>query len=434
MSGVQQQNHSARAHAKYSGSNAYRFRVCAGQPNLAAQAHLLGKAPGPSKYAEEGTRAHELLERCMRDSVKPVDADPSAPEEMQRAVLDCIEYVDSVLAEYPHALVRLETRRNFPQTVVPEEDAGGTIDILLWDEGTRKGWVIDFKFGAGQVVEASAEQLYWYATQAFWFAQQLQGITLVVVQPRGFHPAGPVREHHITAADLAEFQALAEGWIEACEAPDAPLVPGDHCRWCDATMICPAREAAALAVAQLEYADLAGKNFLLPHPADLGLDRVAHILDGADLLRQWLADVESYALQQAHGGKLVPGWKLVEGQRRRRWDGAPQDIAAKLVAMSGFELTYDDVMPRKLVPLTTAEEMLAKACKGQDLKWEFAKLTVKESKGALTLAPESDPRPARDRARDSFEGVVIPPMPEPGAGVPLWPGVEMVQPQQDDNA
>jgi hypothetical protein len=160
----------------------------------------------------------------------------------------------------------------------------------------------------------------------------------------------------------------------------------------------------------------------LPAPVDLGLDRIAHILNHADALTTWLKAIESYAKEQLRLGKKVPGYKLVEAQGRRRWiESDVERMAFRLCEASGRALSEEQFTRTELVGILEAEEMLAaearrRAPKGQqakaarDARERMAFLTLRESSGNLTMVPEHDSRPAADRSATVFRGVQILPL------------------------
>lgn len=420
-----------KRHAKYGGSNAHRWLRC-----TVSAARAMASPPRPtSEWALEGQRAHAMLEKCLsaiaynsmvrpynmpqRGPISPRAADPTAPEEMFRAVTMVLEYVNGILAVFPNALVFVEQYEEFPTTLLMRGEAGGTADVFIYDEESGLAWVIDLKYGEGvRVVAPENEQLLFYATQCLWYYGFTKA-TLTIIQPRT--PYGdPITETQVTGLDLIQFHARCEdAFLAAAMFPEAR--PGEWCKWCEAELTCPEREAAALQVVHTHFATVKHVDpVLLPHPEDIALDRIGLILESAPLLRSWLKAVEDYAEIEAKNGKVIPGHKLVMAQARRKWDGDELLLAQQLLKLLGGSATLDDVMPRGLIGITDAEKMLsafanAHAPEGSKrdavkrIKEQFAFLTTKTSSGNLTLVPLSDERPAVDLGAAMFTGVVIPP-------------------------
>lgn len=420
-------DHGARQHAKYSASNAHRFLRCAGQVALSSRV-----PPRPdSEHSAEGTKAHELLQRSLLGE----KVDKEATPEMLAAFEVVHDFLDNLyIARGPHLVIQVEQPFRFPQRVVAPDDAAGIADLMVVDHMEQEAWSIDFKYGEGVAVEPERNpQLMFNAVGRLW-RMPIKRVNLVVIQPRILHHRqGVIRQWWCGPLELAEFQAEAEQAIEMAEAAESAaaldpkllpqtLRPGPWCRWCPAETVCPARERNALALAFGHDVPparaLEGRT--LPEPADLGLDRVAHILRHADALTTWLRAVENYAKQQAMSGVAIPGHKLVEAQARRQWHGDAEQVAAKLMELSGYALDEDDVQPRELIGITAAESKLVEIARGRAAKGEkdkaaremreaLAFLTLRQSSGNLVLAPEADSRPAVNRAAALFSGVVISP-------------------------
>ena len=427
-------DHGARSHAKYSASNAHRILRCAGQVALASRV-----PPRPdSEHTIEGERAHELLQRMLLGEYVQSQATP----EMLAAFEVVSDFLDNLyLSRGPHLVIQVEQAFSFPQDIVPKEDAAGIADLMVIDYQDQEAWSIDFKYGEGIAVEPEWNpQLLFNAVGCLW-RQPIKRVNCVVIQPRiPHHPRGVVRQWSCGPLELAEFQMEMEAAIRAAErAPDGLftvngeinlipewqdhyLKPGPWCRWCDAEIVCPSRERRALSLAFGEKppAPHQIEGLAPPAPASLGMDRIAHIIRHSDMMISWLRAVENYAKQQAMSGVRVPGHKLVEAQARRQWHGDKQQIADKLVDLSGYELGEDDVLPRDLLDITKAEARLVEiarknAPRGQKdaaarkMRDALAFLTLKQTSGNLVLVPDSDGRPAVNRTAALFAGVNIPP-------------------------
>jgi len=391
------------AHAKYSGSNAHRFMRCPGQPRLAAQVPELPDGPD-AVYRLEGDKAHDLLARTLsgrRDTMVP---------EMHDAVMAVVDYVRTLFIQHADLVVHSELPVTFPQEIVPPEDAAGTADVVAFSKAAQKVWVIDFKYGVGETVEAyDNAQIKFYATGAVWRTafKELYG---VIIQPRSFRGPEP-RIVAIPAWELVEFQSDVERAIRDAEKADAPLLPGTWCHFCPAGAICPARDKLALQTISPDGRPLAALDRLvLPAPVDLSMDRIGHILEMKDQVTKWLTDVEKYAFLQAMAGEHIPGHKLVEAAPRRRWadwSDAPT-MRRELYVQTGVDNAFSE---SKIIALTNAEKIVAAAFKdvgltaAQAKEW-FAQFTIKESSGELSLAPISDKRPAADRVKNDFAGIV----------------------------
>lgn len=160
---------------------------------------------------------------------------------------------------------------------------------------------------------------------------------------------------------------------------------------------------------------------LLPAPSSMDLDRIGKILFHSAALKKWLSDVEAHAYELAMSGHYVPGRKIVEADARREYYGDADDLAEKIMQMSGADI--DTVYPRQLLPLTYAQKLVVDAYKktaprgkkkqaAEQGAQAFAFLTLKTSSGKLTLVDETDPRPAVNKTERMFgavQGLLPPP-------------------------
>ena len=120
-------------------------------------------------------------------------------------------------------------------------------------------------------------------------------------------------------------------------------------------------------------------------------------------MNDWLNQIQEYAEALSLGGTKVPGWKVVEKIGRAKWVADGQAVADEMDLMFGIDPEL--VLPRKLTTITEAEKLLKAAGADKSAIDDFKlKFTVKDS-GGLTIAPESDRRPAVDALADDFAGL-----------------------------
>lgn len=404
-------------HATYSGSGIHRLLAgCYGAVRLARTV----PPPPPTTWQEEGTAAHAQLEALVASSSFHVTA--------LGGVGTALDYINSLPRP---RVIAAEQRVIFPQSVVPAMECSGTLDVMVASTAQRRAWIIDYKHGAGEHVEVEENvQLMFYAWAALHSRlAAFDEITLVIIQPN-CSMGEPIREYRTNALELFEFSLAVQHAIEQAERLHAPLLPGDHCKFCPAAPVCDARERSAIAVMSGGAAEKvrdwqpAG----LPKPQDLDLGRLGEIVTKAPAIRAWLKSVEDYAEARALAGEIeVPGCKVVEAPARRKWvdeTEAAHGIAEMIVPQddaefSGRNAAVDRVMPRKLIGITEAEKLVVEAAtRGIEglaekraaiakAKEAFSALTVKESSGALSLVPLSDPRPPVNRAAKHFGGVQV---------------------------
>lgn len=372
-------------HALLGASSAARWIAC--PPSARLTENMEG---GSSKYAEEGSRAHEVCEAHLRHCLKywkagraaPVlgesirlDGQPDDPAEMIRAANLYVDFLHGLwlgFASCPGVFIEQEV--NVEQWV---PGGFGTCDCLLIGDSVLH--IVDFKYGQGVPVSCENNpQLMYYALGAyalFAATDEIQTVRMSIVQPR-------IQEEPETfempLADLLD-------WAEKTLRPAAMLAwegkgnfaPGEkQCRFCRAYPTCRAW--------QDKYGELAGFE-PLPQPATLSDKELGEWLRKLVGLADYARDLEEYAQQALLDGHQIPGWKLVEGRSTRKW--SDQDAAFRQMQAAGI----DEAMLYTHTPisLTVAEKLIGKK--------QFAETMsafITKAPGAPKLANDSDPRPA----------------------------------------
>jgi len=118
-------------------------------------------------------------------------------------------------------------------------------------------WVIDYKYGAGRMVDpADNSQMIYYALGiAHKYHFNFSKVRLAIAQPRIVHKDGFFRTWDISIPKLMSWQKVFKNGVEACKKPDAPLKPGRWCFFCPAQTICPAIENRQMEEAQTDFDD-----------------------------------------------------------------------------------------------------------------------------------------------------------------------------------
>jgi hypothetical protein len=187
----------------------------------------------------------------------------------------------------------------------------------------------------------------------------------------------------------AEVQDLAADLIEIAERaldPDAVRIAGDHCRFCRAAGDCPAFRARAVAAIGLEFeVEIENAVTVLPDPAKISRERLGGILEGAEIIDEWLTAVRAHAKSLADRGEEIPGWKLVDKRGRRVW--AVESRAELVMA----DVLGEDAYATKLHSPTQMEKVLKQNKVKKPAEWNTL---VTMSDPGTALVPASDPRVA----------------------------------------
>jgi hypothetical protein len=357
-----------------------------------------------SRYADEGTAAHELAAHCLntgRDAAKyigwsiDIKADARSrfvqgqhpgffevTDEMAEGVQLYIDYVRKIMETDNDREVDVEFRFDLQHV---HTGMFGTGDVVIYLPNTGRLYVCDFKYGRGVPVEpAENPQLLSYGLGAVrrHHNRPLSSVTLTVVQPRCRHPKGPVREWDTDAVTLLDFEHDLRAAALATEQPDAPLKAGDWCKFCPAAATCPALRDRAKDIAKAEFG--------LKDPEGMEPAQIATVLADIGILKDWCKRFEEYAHDQVAAGHRIPGYKLVEKRAIRKWKDE-SSIAAVLADIYELDATVI-YKPAEVNSPAQIERLMPGKNKEQRAK-VLEPLTVKNSSGAV-LVPEHDIRPS----------------------------------------
>jgi hypothetical protein len=384
-----------KAHSSIGASSMYRWSACPGSVRLSRGI----KAP-TSKYAAEGTCAHDLAEACLRSHIPPQHyrgntrmADNQTfvvDDEMVEAVQ---MYLDAIKAECG-PFDELFVEHKFALTEV-HPDLFGTSDAVIWKPEPRELVTFDFKYGAGVPVDVvDNKQLKYYSLGAL-VTLKLPAVTVKqgIVQPRCPHPDGPVRFHTFDAIDLLDFKVDLQQFAQATEDPDAPLAAGEWCRFCPAAATCPMKFAQAQAVAAMAFEEVMAYD----------PKKLAYAIKLAEQLKPWIEQVHSFAYQEAEAGRVPPGYKLVDKVARRQYrDEAAAEAALKT---AGLGETQMYPLPKLRSPAQIEDVLKGLKMSPAERAAILEPITEKKSSGHA-LVPDSDKRVAvsRQSAADAFSG------------------------------
>ncbi len=368
------------AHAPFPPSAAHRWLECAGSYQA-----TLGLSSPDSVYSRLGTFAHDVAARCLSGGHDPAEF---LLHESEGAEFLCDAEMVAHLRTYVQ-LVREEALRagasmEVESAVVAIPDlVWGTSDCWFFDKARRTVHVWDLKYGSGEVVQATDNpQLMIYAIGVLKalgpaLARTVERVVLHIVQPRD-GSGEPHRTQELTPADLRQFYERLQAAVTLAQQPNAPLVPGAHCRWCPAAGTCPALTQHALDVATVAFDTPAPAS--PPDPRTLAPEQLDRILRAADVIETWLRAVRAHALDAAKAGTVIPNWKLVDRVGHRKW--LSEELAAEVLAHAGID-PYD----HRVISPAEAERRLGAAASAL-----VSKLVEKPITGQL-LVPVEDDRP-----------------------------------------
>lgn len=375
-------------HAFLSPSAADRWTVCTAAPEACKDLPNVS-----SSYADEGTKAHELLERAVKAHTAPILLEPDNPA------------APHVQLAYDLAAPHLADQKSLVLSEVKakyNDLCYGTVDLVIVAGGHLT--IIDLKYGQGKLVEADCKQMLVYAVATlnsldFMFLEPVTQVTRTVVQPRAAHQDGPIRSVTSTTEDtLQEFNERILPAMLAVEAGITEFVASEEgCQWCpkkNALEGCPAFQQQTLEKVQ-SYFSPAGA-LVVPVAEDVrgySVNELAAILEARDLLRMLITTVEDRAtmILQSSGG--VPGFKLVEGKSNRKWAIEEEKELADFL-LKELKLKKQEIYVEKLVGIPAVEKLIDPKARNGKAKYEKLQSIIVKPKGKPTLVKDTNPKPA----------------------------------------
>jgi len=370
------------SHAQLSPSSAVRWMACPGSVALCKDL-----PDTSSKFADEGTDAHELAALCLE-----TDTDAKAYEgrvmgkghgvnsEMVLAVQDYLDYVRAVVNS-TRGVLMVEQRLPI-QAITGEEGAHGTSDVVILTADELI--VVDLKYGRGVAVEADENpQLQIYALAAyneFSLVGDFKTVRMVIHQPR----LGAVSEWTQTVEELVAFGRVVAGAAKDTVVNKDTLFPTTKgCKFCKAQATCP-----ALRKDVLDCFETIKPKPHTPGVEDAGL--LAEAMGKADLIEGWLKAIRAEVETRLFAGVPVPGYKVVQGKRGNRAWG---DKAVAEALLKSMRVPHDQMYDYSVISPTSADK-LAKAEVIGPRQWPKVQALITQSEGRPSVAPESDKRPA----------------------------------------
>jgi hypothetical protein len=291
-----------------SGSHFERLVNCRASYAMSIQARRLGQvAHEDSEAARQGIRVHEALHTGKLDQFNSEECD---------LLKDLKQQEDNLLSKWKTDVGSLEARREVRLYLRRE---GHFLPVftgqpdLIFKQGSR-ALIVDRKLGRWQTADPSENwQLRAYAVLLSATETQLQQITVTVQSPYfRYQPFTYTRE------ELDRLYQSVLVVVASLNDPGNP-VPGDHCHFCPARLICGAAKEAATQAIEISVNQL-----------PLGT-KAAELLDQIKRAQALFKEIESYykrLLEETPGA--IPGWMLEPGDVRRSIEDAVALHAAGL--------------------------------------------------------------------------------------------------------
>lgn len=395
-----------KEHAKLSPSGSKRWITCPGSIRLVDSLNLPNTS---SKWAAEGTVAHEVHEKCLLNDLDAIsffgtkmESDGvkfTVSENMVDAVQESLDYIRGRIKEAEDFGLRVEmlveVRSSLKFLNIPGLD-GGTADVVLlfWDgDICVEIEIIDYKHGQGVAVEVE------FNTQAMCYALGIiylpklnghgihEGVRVTISQPRAHHIDGRIRSWYTDKEYLRNWEedTLIPAALETMK-DDAQLIPSDSgCRFCGASGVCSAQYNKTQEVAMVDFTD---DSFV--DPKTMTAEQKKSVMDHAAMIRSFVVAVEAQVQHEVdNGSKDYEGsFKLVRKTTHRKFteEALDPDFSPLL-----DHLEHCDLFVEKPKALGAIEKKLKEVMGKEDTKELMKKLTTKPE-GSLVIAPITDKR------------------------------------------
>lgn len=381
------------AHALLSPSAAHRWIHCTPSVRLEE-----GVRDEGSDFAAEGTLAHAIASRKILETLgRPHDEqDREIGELRERYYSEEMEgYTDTYRSIVLEKLNEAKTRSKDAQLLVEVRldfgsflpDAFGTADAVIIADDLME--VIDFKYGKGVKVDADHNpQMMIYALGAldeFLLDYDIKRVRMTIVQPR----IDNLSECGMMVGELTAWRTVTlKPAAEKAFAGVGDQVPGEWCQFCKVRATCSAIAEKARQICNEDFRE-----------ARLISDEdIPGLLPLVPVLKGWLEDFASHALQRALDGATIKGYKLVEGRSVRQV--TDQDALLGALLVKGYQ--RDDLLKKpELKAIGELEKLVGKKAFA-----EIGKPWLVKPQGKPTLAEESDKRPVwkpKESASEDFD-------------------------------
>ena len=243
-----------QGHSPLGGSGAGRFLACPGSVSLSKG--FVPEVEEDNSFSAPGTAAHEVAETALKkggETWRLIGTKAENGIEIDKEIVDAAQvFVNAVKSEHDPATWEMGVNAFIEQKFHrPElhELFYGTADFVYVDTPARTLHVWDYKHGAGVLVEVKDNaQGKYYASgvlQELDLWGEIDNVVIHIVQPRGFHSSGPIREWSVSTEQLGNwlYDTLIPGMDKALVSRETKA--GMHCRFC------PVRWAACPALAKV---------------------------------------------------------------------------------------------------------------------------------------------------------------------------------------
>jgi len=346
------------------------WSVCHGWSIM--RASQKGELAEDRSSVDEGTTGHKLAELLLKDrSISPGDMIGTVCEEtglvyddeMWDGAVQYVEYIASVVSE--GANWEVEAKLPVPEV---HENSNVIIDAYSYDSLSRHLHIFDYKYGY-RPVEAPYNLQLVHGTSAVRSLCEREDIAVPetvsfhIVQPRGFHHAGPLRRWDCNFNDLRPTIVKLRVSAQKNFSDRAETKAGPHCSRCPALFNCStARTACGDAM------DFVGRP--MPINASLMEDEMEMTLlkRYEKMIKERRTVLEEKVKNSIMRGQQSSMYELKEQLGNRSWVEKPETVI-QMGASMGLELKKSEtvVTPAEAVRRGLPEDVMEQLVKRPSL-------------------------------------------------------------------
>nr|BDD44137.1 hypothetical protein 9 [bacterium] len=256
--------------------------------------------------------------------------------------------------------------------------------------------IIDLKSLSGNGYSAEDDQLKLYAMAKLYEYDALfdiERIDIHLVQPN--KPKYDVKSYGLDW--FKTYEKVVARTIREIESGDTRFAPSEKaCKFCPRRNDCDERAEHARLIYTSAF-DVIETGTDEHGILELDAKQIAEFKAKEKFMSDFFADINKQARIKIERGESVPGWKLVQGNRKRDW--SDEKLAAE--KLKNRKLKRDQIFPPKLISVAQAEKLLDK--KSFD---RLAKECVTETRNRPSLVTEEDRREAL--VFDGFDDETMP--------------------------
>lgn len=263
--------------------------------------------------AREGEAAHEMSELVLTvqfgiDELinRPASNGAMMVDEMVEHVQMYVDHVQSRgIGYWVEQEILIENPAVMPGRVTGKCDGAA----FNFDEATGMLYIDDFKYGHGPVEVFENRQLLIYAIgMRYKIARVIKGVTMSIIQPRGYHHQGPIRSWTITEAELIGYEHQLIERMKAVHDPNRKCQSGLHCQHCKRLAFCETAKAAGMNAIDVIHAALPDTD--TPEQVAMLMDTFTH---AQKTIKHLLTAMNARGESMILNGQPIPGYGYEPG-------------------------------------------------------------------------------------------------------------------------